>query len=516
MDAVAPSNAAGGAARVEIRGLTKTFPGTRALKDVDMDVRAGEIHGLVGGNGSGKSTLIKILTGVYQADPGGLLRIEGEEVDPSESTPEKARAARIYAVHQDLGVFIDMSVAENLAIGYRYETGFGGKIRWGRQKQRARKLIEQFDIAARPDTPLTALSQSVRTQVAIARALQSEEDGSGGMLILDEPTASLPAHEVALLLETLKKYASEGRAILHTSHRLDDVLALSDRVTVLRDGANVGTYESADLDEQKLTMLMIGRNVDLVFPPMPEVPKVAPIVEVRSLSAGPLRDVNFAVHPGEVLGLAGLLGSGRSEVLRAIFGDLKLESGEILVEGEALKARNPADAMSKGIAFVPEDRASEASFANEPVDINVSMANVPDYWTFGRMDYRKLRSDAREMVSRFEIKTPSERAVMATLSGGNQQKTILARWLRRNPRVLLLDEPTQGVDVGARADIYGQIRDAVAGGAAAIVVASDFEELAHVCDRIVVLREGRVTAEIAREEVSVERLTEATYTKGTK
>lgn len=499
--------------RVEIRNVSKTFPGTHALIGVDLDIRAGEIHALVGGNGSGKSTLIKILTGVYQADEGGSIRVGATAMRASHSSPERARAMGVHAVHQDLGVFVDMSVAENLALGYGYETGIGARVRWRAQRARTRKLLERFEIDAAPGTQLSTLSRAAHTQVAIARALQAQEQGSEGLLILDEPTASLPAHEVDVLLAMLRRYAAQGQAILYVSHRLDEVLQLSDRISVLRDGASVGTYEAATLDEDSLIRLIIGRQIERVFPAMQEVRDTKTVLETRGLYAGPLSDVSLSVRAGEVLGLAGLLGSGRTEVLRAIFGDLRRERGEVLLDAARFDPGHPAEAMEAGVAYVPEDRASDAAFLDLPLSANLSMANVSDYWLMGRMANRRMRADARRLMDEFLVKAPSENALLGTLSGGNQQKVILARWLRRKPRLLLLDEPTQGVDVGARAEIYGLIRRAVADGAAAIVVASDFEELAHVCDRAIVLREGRVIGELLSEGMTAERLTSAAYEK---
>jgi ribose transport system ATP-binding protein len=484
-------------ARISIRGLSKTFPGTLALDAVDLDVTAGEIHSLVGGNGSGKSTLIKILCGVYRGDPGGTLRVGEEEVAVDATSPEFAREVGIHVVHQDLGVFLDRSVTENIALGHGYPTRAGVQVRWPGLHRRAAELLERFEIDASPGTLLRDLSQSARTQVAIARALQ--DDDSEGLLILDEPTSSLPAHEVELLLRTLRRYAGRGQSILYVSHRLDEVLSISDRITVLRDGRKVGTLEAAGLGEDRLIQEIVGRQIDRVFPPMPEVDETKDSrLRVRGVSAGPLRDISFEVAPGEVVGLAGLLGSGRTELLQTIFGLLRVQEGEISFDDEPLRVRRPADAMAAGIAFVPENRAEDAAMVEMSVDANISAATVRDYWSWRRpwISSRRMRRDARASMDEFLVKAASEESLLSTLSGGNQQKVILARWLRRHPRLLLLDEPTQGVDVGARAEIYGLIRDAVAEGASALIVASDFEELTHVCDRVLVLAGGRVTGEV--------------------
>jgi ribose transport system ATP-binding protein len=481
-----------------------------ALQHVDVEVRAGEIHALVGGNGSGKSTLIKVVCGVYRGEPGGYIQIGETKIAADAITPEAARAAGVAVVHQDLGVFGELSVAENMALGHGYDTVLG-RVRWSRLRKRTWQLIERFQIDATPNTQVRTLSQAARTQVAIARALQSEDEGSEGLLILDEPTSSLPAREVALLLAVLRRYADAGEAILYVSHRLDEVLSTADRITVLRDGVKVGTYLAADLDEDKLIELILGRSIDRAFPAMPAVTDADPVLEVQNLCAGPLQDVSLRVAEGQVLGIAGLLGSGRTELLRALFGDLRTASGTMSIGGHPYAPRRPLDAIHAGVAYVPENRFADGVFHDLTVATNMSMANLSDYWQRGHMASRDMRRDSRELMGQFHIKAASEQVPIATLSGGNQQKAIIARWLRRKPRLLLLDEPTQGVDVGARSEIYGLIRSAVAEGAAAVVVASDFEELANVCDRALILEDGRTGAEVVPPHLTPERLTQMVY-----
>jgi ribose transport system ATP-binding protein len=499
-----------GRSRVEIRNLSKTFPGTQALADVDLDIYGGEIHALVGGNGSGKSTLIKILCGIYQGDEGGTLRVGEEDIAVDRTTPEFARAAGIHVVHQDLGVFLDHSVTENIALGHGFPTGGGVQVRWPVLRKRAQALIDRFEIDAAPGTMLKDVSQAVRTQVAIARALQDEDEDveSKGLLILDEPTTSLPAHEVELLLEMLRRYAGRGQSILYVSHRLDEVLAISKHISVLRDGLKVATLQTSELDEEGLIGQIVGRQIDRVFPPMPEVSDESSMLQVRGLRAGPLREIDFNIARGEVIGIGGLLGSGRTELLRAVFGDLKIDAGEVLLDGEILRPRRPADAMDAGIAMVPENRAEDAAMQDLSVNANVSVATVGEYWSWRRpwIASRRMRRDAESSMREFLVKAASDDSLLSTLSGGNQQKVILARWLRRKPRLLLLDEPTQGVDVGARAEIYGLVRAAVADGASALIVASDFEELAHVSDRVLILSGGRLVGEVRPPDLTAESL----------
>lgn len=496
--------------RIAIRGLSKTFPGTRALDDVDLDIASGEVHSLCGGNGSGKSTLIKILCGVYQGDPGGTLCIRNHEIGVDETSPEFARAVGIHVVHQDLGVFLDLSVTENIALGHGYPVRAGVQVRWPGLRKRAKELLERFEIEASPSTLLRDVSQSVRTQVAIARALQ--DDDSEGLLVLDEPTSSLPAHEVELLLRTLRRYAERGQSILYVSHRLDEVLSISDRVTVLRDGRRVATLDGKGLDEDRLIQEIVGRQIDRVFPPMPEVDDSKDSrLRIRNLNAGPLREISFEVARGEVVGIAGLLGSGRTELLESVFGVLPVDSGAIELDGKPIRLRRPSDAMAAGVAFVPENRAEDAAMIDMSVNANISAASFRNYWSWRRpwIARRRMRVEAKESMGEFLVKAASEESLLATLSGGNQQKVVLARWLRRSPGLLLLDEPTQGVDVGARGEIYALVRKAVSEGASAIIVASDFEELAHVCDRVLVLSRGRVTGEVRPPHLNADYLMQA-------
>jgi len=512
MDVIHPApgtgRPSGGRALLDAVAISKDFPGTRALDAVDLDVRPGEIHGLCGGNGSGKSTLIKILAGVQHAELGGTIRVGDVEVRADHVTPAFAHEAGVRVVHQDLGVFPDLSVAENMALGVeRFPTGFGGRIRWAELRRRSVDLIERFDIRAKPETLMRGLNRATQTEVAIARALQGSAAGRPGLLILDEPTTALPAAEVESLLESLRRYASMGQSILFVSHRLDEVLRLTERVTILRDGRKAGTWNTRGLDEDGLITAILGRALEHVTPATRVRQTGEPVLELREVRAGPLRSASLRVDRGEVVGIAGLLGSGRTSLLRAVFGDLPVESGEILVKGDVVKFRNASDAVDAGVALVPEDRATDAAFADLPLAMNLSVTVLGRYWKGGRMRERRMRTDATDLMRAHGIKAPASTVPFNVLSGGNQQKGVLARWLRREPDLLLLDEPTQGVDVGARADIYRVIREAAAAGMAVLVVTSDVEELAHLADRAVILRSGRTVAEVEDADLEAHRLT---------
>jgi ribose transport system ATP-binding protein len=499
-------------AALQIEHLSKTFPGTKALVDVSFAIEPGQIHALLGGNGSGKSTLIKILAGVYHGDPGGAIVLGDTRLRSDQTTPEKAKAMGLHFVHQNAAVFPALSVAENLAIGNGFEKRPGGSINWRAQRRRSKALLDRYDIQLEPDTLVRSLRPAEQAMVAIVRALQDQEGESTGVLVLDEPTASLPRAEVVRLMGALDRFAESGQTILFVSHRLDEVIDTADKATVLRDGRLAATVEGDDINEGRLIELIAGRALDRVFPSMPQEATDEQAVAVEGLTGGPLRGVDLELKKGEVLGIAGLLGSGRSELLKMIFGAYPIKSGSVSIAGQPVHFAHIGEAMEAGVAYVPEDRGTEASFMELSLSENLSAAMVDRYWHALRLRNREADREARSAIKEFFIKARSERQEMGTLSGGNQQKTILARWLRRNPSVLLLDEPTQGVDVGARAEIYELVGEAVRGGCSVLLVTSDFEELARVSDRVVVLNHGRVTAELNSPNIEPARLTELAFT----
>ena len=497
---------------LRVRGIGKTFPGTRALDGVSLDVRRGEIHALVGTNGSGKSTLIKILAGIYAADPGGEIVVNGSPLPPGTLTPAKAKAIGLHFVHQIPTLFPMLSVAENLAIGRGFVTGRGGRIRWAEQRERTRRILERFHIHAAPDTPAGALGPADRTLVVIARALQDLDGARGGVLILDEPTASLPGPEVDRLLDTLRKYAAQGQAIIYVTHRLDEVLRATARVTALRDGRNVGTVDTAGMDKSKLVSLMLGRPVD---PERPQETAVAsgaePALSVRSLVGGYVAGASFDVGQHEILGIAGLIGSGAADVQRLLFGTLPITSGEIALDGRPFRPAGPRAAIAAGVAYLPPDRTHEAEFPAMSLRANLTAGSVARYFRGRRLRHDAERSEARALIARFFIRASSTEQTQSTLSGGNQQKAVLARCLRDEPTLLLLDEPTQGVDVHARAEIHKLLREAAQGKTSIVVVSSDFEELASLCHRVVAMVRGRVVGEVRPPALDSHRLTELAH-----
>ncbi len=489
---------------LDLSGLSKSFPGTQALADVDLDVRGGEIHALVGANGSGKSTLVKILAGVYRPD-GGVIRV-GERVFGGGLSPAEARAVGLHFVHQDLAIFADLSVADNIAIGRGFDTGPLGRIRWRSVRRHTSRVLDRFRIAARPDTPVGALRPSDRTMVAIARALQDQEGRHSGVLVLDEPTTSLPDADAGLLIAALRRFAEAGQSMLFISHDIDEALSFVDRVSVLRDGRKVATLDAAGLDRNQVVELITGRPVGRLYPAPLQRADGGARLQVRNISVGPVEDVSFDVSAGEIVGLAGLIGSGASEILQAVFRARPPRAGSVTVDGTRLADR-PRDAIAAGVAYLPAER-SRAGFFDAGVRENLSAPEVARYWTHLFMSIGRERAEARDTIARFGIRATSEEQDLALLSGGNQQKVMLARWLRRDPQVLLLDEPTQGVDVGARAEVYELIRAAADGGTAVLLVTVDFEEIEGLCDRALVISDGWVVAELRKPDLDHQRLTE--------
>ncbi len=479
--------------------ISVAFGGTHALRRASLEVRAGTVHALLGGNGSGKSTLIKVLAGVCRADPGGRVAAWDQAYPADQFTPDKARSAGLRFVHQDLGMFENMTVAENFALYTKYPCAAGGRIRWRSLRTRVADLLEKFEIDARPETKVSALRPAMRTMLAVARALQDDDSHVDRILVLDEPTASLPAAEVELLLRSLRQRAEQGHAVIFVSHRLPEVLSLADDVTVLRDGCAVATVAARTTSEREIAESIAGRAIERFYPAIKPVSGSSVVASIHKLIAGPACEVSVEIRSGETVGLAGLLGAGRSSLLRAIFGDLKVTSGLVRVGSHVGPFPTPRSAMTAGIGYVPEDRVNDAAFMDFSVGRNITVTVLSNYFRQLRIRGRQERRDGEKRVEEFLVQTPSVDSSLRSLSGGNQQKVILARWLQRHPKLLLLDEPTQGVDVVARAEIYQFIKAATEHGAGVIVASSDLDELAHICDRVLVLAAGRVMREVGRD-----------------
>jgi ribose transport system ATP-binding protein len=493
---------------LRVEHVSKTFPGSRALHDVSFGVVRGEIHALLGGNGSGKSTLLRILAGIYHADAGATVVVDGERIAGDRTTPKWARAAGLRFVHQELGVFPSLSIAENVAIVDGFETGRAGAIDRRRLRRRTRVLLEQFEISAEPDDLAHTLSPADRTMLAIGRALRVDE--ARRVFVLDEPTVSLPLPKAQLVYRELRQRADAGHTVLFVSHRLEEIVTTADRATVLRDGQVAGTLRREELDEAGLIDLIVGHSVPHEHARAPRDRDDAVVLEARDLAGAAVHGVSFGVRRGEVLGIAGPLGAGTSELLQLLFGARPVRGGELALDGTPVHFAGIGDAMRAGIAYVPNDR-EDAAFLDLSLRENLMAADVGVHWEQLRLQRRRETHDVRQLMTVFSIRAASPDQEMATLSGGNQQKAILARWLRRSPRVLLLDEPTRGVDVGARAELHALVADAVAGGAAAVVTSNDFEELSTIADRVLVLIRGRLVSELRQPDISAPRLAELAY-----
>ena len=480
-----------------MRGIEKSFPGVRALSGVSFDVRPGEVHALLGENGAGKSTLIKIVSGVYQPDVGSIL-VNGKQVDFS--TPDDARRAGVATIYQELLLFPELSVAENIFLGHAPLAGVG-RIDWRAMRAEAARLLESLEIDdLAPDQIVGALTVGNRQRVEILRALSQD----ARILIMDEPTAALTESDVTRLFDVVRRLKQRGVGIVYISHRLDEIFAIADRVTVLRDGAYVGSRDVANTNVAELVTMMVGRRIESLFPKT-VAPIGAPVLEARDLVRRPLtRGVSLTVRSGEIVGLAGLVGSGRSELAQTLFGMTPSESGEILLNGESVRIDSAETARAKGIAYVPEDRGTQGLVRGMSVLHNFSLAALGSLSRLGFIDRAAERRMALEGVAKFSVKTSSVDEIAGRLSGGNQQKIVLGKWLANNPKLLILDEPTRGIDVGAKAEIHRLMSQLAGQGVAILMISSELPEVLGMSDRVLVMREGRLVAEFDRAEATSE------------
>ncbi len=502
---VGPSTSVDGPADLlTIRRLSKTYPGQVALRDAALTVRPGEVHAIVGQNGSGKSTLIKLLGGYVKADHGAQVLVDNRPVDLWSAPADVRRRIRI--VHQDLGLVPTLSAVENLGLGQGWRTGALGRIAWSAEVERAQHDLLRFGLAPDVRRPVSQLSAAERAAVAIVRALRDWEPGERGILVLDEPTASLNRNEVDALFREVRRVTAEGAGVVFVSHILDEVLGLADRVTVLRDGevvaAGVATNE---LSQSKLVELIVGRSVTQLYSRSTTAGSLVPVLDVVGVSGITLRNVSLTVHSGEVVGVAGLVGSGRDEIATCVFGASPRLSGRVLVDKTKVFAA-PREAINAGMALVPADRKNLGLVPDDRLVEHVPLPRYGPLQRAGRLRHRHVRNEVIDWVERLDVQPPIIGRRMEKFSGGNQQKAVLARWLRTEPRVLLLDEPTQGVDVGAKAGIYRTVSEAAENGMAVLVTSSDAEELVHICDRVFVLRGGMVAAELTGRALTEDRV----------
>jgi ribose transport system ATP-binding protein len=480
---------------LQMRGISKSFPGVQALAGVDFSVRRGEIHALVGENGAGKSTLMKVLAGAETKDAGEII-FDGQLISPS--NPAEAQAQGISLVHQELSLAPNLT--ENIFV--RREPRRFGLIDWRRLNNRARELLDEFELHIPTDTPVKNLSLGTRQVIEIAKALQVEAK----LLVLDEPTSSLETHEVELLFKLLRRLASRGIGVIYITHKMDEIFSLTDRITVLRDGRIAGARERGETSAHEIIGLMVGRTLDHLFPA--KASNIGAVIfEVRGLTTkGKFKDISLLVRSGEVLGLAGLIGSGRSEAMMASTGCAHLDSGEILLDGKCVRIDRPIDALRHRLVYSPEDRRNQGLFQAKGVRENVIAASLSSCSRVGLMQRSTEKKLTTGYIRELAIKTPDQEKPVGALSGGNQQKVLLAKWLATNPRVLIADEPTRGVDVGSKSEIHHLLRRFTENGGAVIMISSELPEILGMSDRIVVFHEGRVAGELKSDEATEEKI----------
>jgi rhamnose transport system ATP-binding protein len=486
---------------VELRGMAKSYGGVQALADVSFPIDAATIHALVGENGAGKSTLVKILTGVVQPDEGEIL-IDGEAHRIGD--PQTAHHLGIVAMFQEPTVFPDLTVAENVFAGRHRRTGLR-TVAWGAMRSEASRILADLGADFPPDAPVRGLGVADRQLLEIAKALSS----SARLLIMDEPTAALSPHEVENLFTTVRRLRERGVGIVFISHRLEEVTAIADTVTVLRDGRHIATQSVAELSHGEIVRLMVGRSLDALFPK--EEAEIGDVV----LRADGLRrrgvfsDVSFELRRGEIVGLAGFVGSGRTEVARSIFGIDRLDSGELWISGRRFRPRSARAALRRGLAYLPEDRLHQGLVQPMSISANTSMAVLPRLTPAGILQPWRERRLARRFMEQLRIRATSPAQIVQSLSGGNQQKVVLSKWLAAEPRILILDEPTHGVDVGTKADVHRAISHLAAQGLTILMISSELPEILGMSDRVLVMREGRLVAEFPRAEATQERIIQA-------
>lgn len=486
---------------LRLENVSKTFPGVNALSGVSFDVRRGEVHALIGENGAGKSTLIKVLTGVYQPDPGAVIEVEGRRME--NMTALDAMRSGIIAIYQDFSLFPTLSVKENIAFVEQIEKR-NRLVDWRAMERTASEALESLGVSIDLRARASTLSTAKQQLVAIARALVYDAK----LLVMDEPTSALSSGEVDALFKIVRKLRDRGMAIIFISHKLDELFGIADRMTVLRDGRLIGSAPTSEMDRKKLISMMVGREISderMIGKGVGDV-----VLEVRNISKkGNYQNVSFKLHRGEVLGITGLVGAGRTETVLSLFGLNPPDSGEIFLEGKKVMPRSPAEAKKLGIAFVPESRQTEGLVMQQDAEGNLTLPILSSFVNrFGIINFRQRRARAQEMIKQLGIRPPYPLMQAQKFSGGNQQKIVVAKWLATNPKVLIVDEPTNGIDVGAKAEIHRLLRDLADSGIAVIMVSSELPEIFSISDRILVMRRGRITGEFDSATATQEMLME--------
>lgn len=484
---------------LRLTNISKTFPGVKALSDIQFDVRLGEVHALIGENGAGKSTLIKILAGVYKPDPGGRIHI-GDEVLESLTTKESMQRG-IIAIYQDFSLFPTLSVKENIAFSEQIESK-GWLVNWRKVETSAKKALESLGVDIDMNLRANMLSTARQQLVAIARALVYDAK----ILIMDEPTSALSSGEVDALFGIVDSLRKRGIGIIFISHKLDELFRIADRMTVIRDGQWIGTAPTSDMDRSKLISMMVGREVSDQRMAGSQIGDV--VLEVKDISKkGNFQNISFQLRRGEVLGITGLVGAGRTETVQALFGLNQPDSGSIFLHGKEIRPRSPAEAKELGIAFVPESRQTEGLVLQQNAENNITLAILRSFANMlGRVNFASRRSKAKALIEQLDVRPPYPHMETQKFSGGNQQKIVLAKWLTTNPDVLIVDEPTNGIDVGAKSEIHRLLRSLADSGMAVVMVSSELPEILSISDRVMVMRRGRISAIVDGDTATQESL----------
>jgi len=481
---------------LEMQGIGKTFPGVRALEGVQLTVKEGQVHALLGENGAGKSTLIKILSGAYRKDEGQIL-FEGQPVEIRD--PHDAQALGISTIYQEFNLAHDLTVAENVFLGHLPTKG--GRVDWSTVKARTREILDTLGVELSVDAPISSLSIAEQQLVEIAKALNRKTR----ILIMDEPSALLGEKDLANLFRVVRSLQAQGIGIIYISHRLREIFELADEVTVLKDGRYVATRKVSEVTMDDLVKLMIGRDLKDVYPKR-TVEQGDVLLEVSNLSQSKLlRDISFQLHAGEIVGFAGIVGSGRTELARAIFG-ADPSSGEMRIAGKLYKPHSPAAAIRNGVALVTEDRKAQGLFLQLSVRINTTISGLRRLTRLGVINFGKELTLVKRMIQELRIKTPTPSFLVVNMSGGNQQKVVLARWLSVGTRIFMMDEPTRGIDVGSKSEIYQIMDELTKQGVGIIMISSELPEVLGMSDRIMVMRQGRIVKELSRAEASEETI----------
>lgn len=489
---------------LELKGITKVFPGVKALNNVQFQLKPGEIHALMGENGAGKSTFIKVITGVHKAEEGKIY-LEGKEVNYK--SPKEAQALGIAAIYQHVTSYPDLTVTENIFMGHEIKKN--GILQWKTMNRDAKKLLEQLDADFSETDEMGTLSVAQQQMVEIAKALSA----NARIIIMDEPTAALTKNESEKLYEITEKLRDEGNSIIFISHRFEDMYRLASRVTVFRDSQYIGSYDVDSITESDLIKAMVGREITELFPKV-KLEAGEELLKVENLTrTGYFKDVSFHVKKGEIIGLTGLVGAGRTETAESIFGITKKDSGEVYMEGKKVTITQPSDAMELGIALLPEDRQKSGLILSWGLGRNVTLPTLGNYIKNGMLDEKKEREASKQYLEEVDTKAVSIHDLASSLSGGNQQKVVVAKTLAQDLKVIIMDEPTKGVDVGAKAEIYEIMGQLATKGFGVILISSEMPEILGLCDRVYVMCNGRITGEFSAEEVTQERILERAMEK---